>query len=257
MTAYNSKGKIGRKTMIKSAVLSFEKMVKEQCGNQIGAGVVNRTSTSTTSRTTTKSTTVKTTTSTTAMTIVTTSGDSNEMSSNEDNNSGGAGSVADANKAVLMMPLRQWVLKGQLLTTITNFDNYNIKFDLWIVSFPSEVVSILHFGNNKETAMPAVHLLPSKHLQISVDQHNNFLWPDLQSDRWYSIEITKVSAKNSGETKVRVYSDFTFKSKFGFAECGVPMQDRRRHQKGMEASHDSCCQFLCECLPQQPLAAAS
>lgn len=188
---------------------------------------------------------------------MTTPEDSNEMSSNEDNNSGGSGSVADADQVDLVMPLRQWVLKGNLLTTITNLDNYNIKFDLWIVSFPAKVVSILHFGNNKETAMPAVHLLPSKHLEISVDQHNNFLWPDLQADRWYSIEITKVSAENRGETKVRVYSDFTFQSMLGFAECCLPMQNRRCHQKGMEASQDSCCQCLCECLPEQPLAAAS
>ena len=87
------------------------------------------------------------------------------------------------------------VEKGKLLTSLRYYgDRYQVKFDMWIEHWIPQVASVFHIGNKDSERLPAVFLHPSKQLQINVNNSTKYLYPNIQTRRWYSIDITKALA---------------------------------------------------------------
>ena len=86
--------------------------------------------------------------------------------------------------------------KGKQLVTMTNYGaQYQVKFDMYIEAWISEVSSVLHIGNTDENRMPAVFLHPgTKQLQINVNNINKHIQGNMELGRWYTIEISKTSS---------------------------------------------------------------
>ena len=95
-------------------------------------------------------------------------------------------------------PLERAVEKGKKLTTLTNYGaQYQVKFEMLIEKWIPQVASVFHIGKNDASRRPAVFLHPSKKLQINVNHKTKYLHPNMETGRWYSIDISKVSAGNN------------------------------------------------------------
>ena len=87
------------------------------------------------------------------------------------------------------------VKKGKLLTSLVHYgDRYHVKFDMWIEQWIPQVASVIHIGNKDSERLPAVFLHPSKKLQINVNNSTKYLHLNMQTRRWYSIDVTKALA---------------------------------------------------------------
>ena len=85
--------------------------------------------------------------------------------------------------------------KGKKLTTLTNYGaQYQVKFEMLIEKWIPQVASVFHIGKNDASRRPAVFLHPSKKLQINVNNSTKYLHPNMQTRRWYSIDVTKALA---------------------------------------------------------------
>ena len=85
------------------------------------------------------------------------------------------------------------------MATMTNYGaQYQVKFDMYIEAWISEVSSVLHIGNTDQTRMPAVFLHPgTKQLQININNINKHIQGNMELGRWYAIEISKTSSANN------------------------------------------------------------